>query len=114
MSSATPTLAQFGGDFMEEAFARVTDPFTSHEAASSVSRINEQKQVILQLLSTASTDEQLVEAYNASARNGYAPTVTPQSIRSRRASLTRAGLIRNTGEFRPSSTGRRAIVWQAV
>ena len=114
MSSATSTLTAIGGDFVEQAFARLTDPITSHEAAETVSNINEQKAVILKLLKTTSTDEQLVEAYNASASLGYAPKVTPQSIRSRRASLVSAGKVRRTGEFRPSATGRRSIVWEAI
>jgi hypothetical protein len=47
--------------------------------------------------------------YHAAKALGF--KMTPSSARSRRAELTRAGKIRDTGLRELSSTGRKAVVW---
>jgi hypothetical protein len=87
--------------------ARTTDPETSHEAAMSVTNITPLKQEILQRLMTPMTDTDLYQLLTISSRL----IVTESGVRSRRAELVQAGLVRDTGERVKLATGRRAIVW---
>jgi hypothetical protein len=87
--------------------ARTTDPETSHEAAMSVTNITPLKQEILQRLMTPMTDTDLYQLLTTSSRL----IVTESGVRSRRAELVQAGLVRDTGERVKLATGRRAIVW---
>jgi hypothetical protein len=88
-------------------FARTTDPETSHEAAESVTNITPLKQEILQRLMTPMTDADLIEAIRVSSRL----IVTESGVRSRRAELVQAGLVKDTGARVKLATGRNAIVW---
>jgi hypothetical protein len=88
--------------------ARTTDPETSHEAAMSVTNITPLKQEILQRLMTPMTDTDLYQLLTISSRL----IVTESGVRSRRAELVQAGLVRDTGERVKLATGRRAIVWE--
>lgn len=88
-------------------FARTTDPETSHEAAQSITNITPLKQEILQRLMTPMTDADLI----AVIRNGSRLLVTESGVRSRRAELVQAGLVKDTGERVKLATGRSAIVW---
>lgn len=88
-------------------FARTTDPETSHEAAESVTNITPLKQEILQRLMTPMTDADLIEAIRVSSRL----IVTESGVRSRRAELVQAGLVKDTGARVKLATGRSAIVW---
>jgi phosphohistidine swiveling domain-containing protein len=88
-------------------FARTTDPETSHEAAESVTNITPLKQEILQRLMTPMTDADLIEAIRVSSRL----IVTESGVRSRRAELVQAGLVKDTGARIKLATGRNAIVW---
>lgn len=88
-------------------FARTTDPETSHEAAQSITNITPLKQEILQRLMTPMTDADLI----AVIRNGSRLLVTESGVRSRRAELVQAGLLKDTGAREKLSTGRNAIVW---
>jgi hypothetical protein len=87
--------------------ARTTDPETSHEAAMSVTNITPLKQEILQRLMTPMTDTDLYQLLTISSRL----IVTESGVRSRRAELVQAGLVRDTGERVKLATGRKAIVW---
>jgi hypothetical protein len=87
--------------------ARTTDPETSHEAAMSVTNITPLKQEILQRLMTPMTDTDLYQLLTTSSRL----IVTESGVRSRRAELVQAGLVRDTGERVKLATGRKAIVW---
>jgi hypothetical protein len=87
--------------------ARTTDPETSHEAAMSVTNITPLKQEILQRLMTPMTDTDLYQLLTHSSRL----IVTESGVRSRRAELVQAGLVRDTGERVKLATGRNAIVW---
>ena len=88
-------------------FARTTDPETSHEAAQSVINITPLKQEILQRLMTPMTDADLIEVI----RTGSRLLVTESGVRSRRAELVQAGLVKDTGARVKLATGRNAIVW---
>lgn len=93
-------------------FARTADPYTSHEAAKSVTKVTETQQAILQLLQTPMTDEQLVNAYLAGAfLEGTYPEASESGIRSRRAELARKGLVVIVTTSL-TSTGRKARVWK--
>ncbi len=87
--------------------ARTTDPETSHEAAMSVTNITPLKQEILQRLMTPMTDTDLYQLLTISSRL----IVTESGVRSRRAELVQAGLVKDTGERVKLATGRKAIVW---
>ena len=87
--------------------ARTTDPETSHEAARSVTNITPLKQEILQRLMTPMTDTDLYHLLTTSSRL----IVTESGVRSRRAELVQAGLVKDTGERVKLATGRKAIVW---
>jgi hypothetical protein len=96
------------------AFARVTDPATSHEAADSVKDITVVQRTILSILREAyMPDQQLVVEYAKRVEKGTAKHATEQSIRSRRAELARQGLVSVVG-YTVTTSGRRAQVWEAT
>jgi hypothetical protein len=87
--------------------ARITDPETSHEAAHSVTNISPLKREILQRLMTPMTDADLIRTLKI-----YSDIiVTDSGVRSRRAELVQAGLVKDTGARVKLDTGRKAIVW---
>lgn len=88
-------------------FARITDPETSHEAARSVTNVTPLKTEILKALTSPMTDPELL--IQISYRSSL--VVTASGVRSRRAELVQAGLVKDTGARRKLSTGRSAIVW---
>lgn len=84
------------------AVARSSDPQTSHEAASSVHVTQGQREVLAAFEQYGDmTDEQLVERV----------TLTPSGARSRRAELVSLGIVRDSGSYATSSSGRRTTVW---
>jgi len=92
------------------AYARSTDPLTSHEAAASVDNITETQQAILKALKRSGTDVDLVDRY----RNlKGAPRASESGIRSRRSELARLGLVKHVGTTKLAS-GRTAKVWQVA
>jgi hypothetical protein len=93
--------------------ARATDPDTSREAADSVYRPSEVARFIAQLfLQGSMDDETLVADYEFHAAAGYTTEASDQSIRSRRAELTRAGILEFTGSYSITRRGRRCRIWQ--
>jgi len=95
------------------AYARTTDPITSHEAADSVENITETQETILSLLRTPMCDLELIMAYRLANEIGKAPYASESGIRSRRAELVHKNLVDHTGEFRLSPSGRRMMVWRS-
>ena len=96
--------------------ARLTDPITSHEAASRVSaeRLTQTQEIIVKLLAEGMTDEELVNAYQGYCRlAGINNISSPSGIRSRRNELYRARRVEAIA-YGKSTSGRRAIVWQTV
>ena len=93
------------------AAARRTDPETSHEAAESIRDLTERQWAVLASLDSHGemADHVLVEYYGF--RVPGVVEQSPQSIRSRRAELVKAGLVEHTGEYVKTYSGRRARVW---
>ncbi len=95
--------------------ARTTDPETSHEAAASVRNLTATQQVILDLFKKAGwalTDNDLIGWYKWATSNFDAPSASESGIRSRRAELTRAGKLRDSGLRAMLPSGRKAILWE--
>lgn len=99
-----------------EAVARRSDPETSWEAARSVTHIRESQQEILDLFrfrGTGMTDEEVALLYHDVVCKSGPRCQSPSGLRTRRAELVAQGLLRDTGDRRRGSTGRRMIVWAA-
>jgi len=90
--------------------ARNTDPQTSHDAAESVRSLTATKAALLNILYRALTDDELIDRYYIYVDAGLAPMASPSGIRSRRAELTREGLVEVTGETRKTASNRSANV----
>ena len=87
--------------------ARNTDPQTSHDAAASVTGQTETQRHLLELLAAEpATDMDLMERWHPD----WGPA-TPSGLRTRRSELTKAELVIDTGERRPSPSGRLCVVW---
>ena len=96
------------------AFARTTDPQTSHDAAASVGNISKVQHAILQILNGRGMhDENMIAQYRMWQELGsdLYPQATDQSIRSRRAELVKLGLVKACPMKEKMSTGRLATVW---
>lgn len=93
------------------AYARKTDPLTSHMAAASVSNVTETQTHIMALLLWPLTDEELVDNYYAFAGSAGWKNASPSGIRSRRAELVRRSLVKDSGMRRKSDSGRISICW---
>lgn len=101
-----------------QAYARRTDPETSREAAASVADLRPKQRAVYAVLAYCgnSTDQQLVDEYAHHVKRGPL-NVPPQSesgIRTRRAELVAAGLVRDTGQRTILGSRRRAIRWEVV
>lgn len=93
----------------ERAHARRNDPATSKAAAKSVTCISPLKHRILEIFTGGwYTDEELIVHY----RKLYPHLSSDQNIRSRRADLTRDGLIEDSGQLRKSRLGHDSTVWR--
>jgi hypothetical protein len=98
-------------DLPAKGHARGSDPSTSHDAGRSIDDMNERQRLVHKMLSawpTGLTDEQVRDQFD---RFGW-PHQSQSSLRSRRAELVAAGLVRATGETRPTRSGRQAQVWE--
>lgn len=94
------------------AYARITDPQTSHDAADSVENISATQSAILLILEFAKTDQDLVDVYYSMCSAGLCPNASPSGIRSRRAELVKRGLVVDSGRREKLTSGRHAILWQ--
>ena len=95
--------------------ARNTDPQTSHDAAESVKRIEEQRRAIFALLDgTPMCDEKLVEQYEMWEKIDNFPQVTPQRIRTARADLVKLGQVVATEYKERMRSGRYGIIWRVT
>ena len=100
--------------------ARSTDPQTSADAARSVTGLRPKQEAVLYVFRAYGplTLEQLVQRYDRARKERYLnlglPQQSPSGIRTRCSELVAMGLVRDTGERRKMSTGRMAIVWEAV
>lgn len=89
-----------------EAYARRTDPETSHEAAASIepSRLEGEVYEALRRFREGATTRELSKSMNLDWGS-----VTP-----RIAPLRRKGLVKDSGLRRLGNTGRKLIVWVVV
>jgi hypothetical protein len=91
--------------------ARLTDPPTSHRAASSVRNLRESQEAVLRcFLWGPMTDEELVNAYDPDGPLQEHPQ-SPSGLRTRRKELCDLGLVEDSGERRRLKSGRLAVVW---
>jgi hypothetical protein len=88
--------------------ARLTDPWTSHEAQKSVQVTPQKIDGVLRILTTPMTDEQMIEAYE----KAQLPWASPSGLRTLRVDLHRKGFIEDTGVVAKTRSGRKAIVWK--
>lgn len=89
------------------AFARTTDPQTSHAAARTV-KVRESQAKVFALLAQlgSATHDELIE-YANNTRVG----MSPSGVRSRCHELVVAGMVVDTGQRRVLPSGRSAVVW---
>lgn len=102
-----------------EAKARRTDSAESWDAARTIHDCNVRQRCVYAVLWNDGplTDAEIDARYRACHARGGGhgwPNQTPASLRSRRAELVQAGLVRATGETRPTASGRQAQVWAVV
>lgn len=98
------------------ALSRETDPDTSRAAAASISadRMRETQRVIVEILDRfgPACDEDIAVYARQLESLGEAPKQSPSGLRSRRAELVAAGVVRDSGERAKTSSGRQTIVWE--
>lgn len=111
----TENLVELGASMKQHvnrAFARSSDPATSHLAAASLDsdklRASQSEVLHFMRLSGPVTDEQLVRYYV-----GTVPQ-SPSGLRTRRSELVARGLVEDTGQRVVLPSGRKAIVWAAT
>lgn len=97
----------------ERAYARSTDPVTSHMAAAGIDVTKSQEIVLIALkIGGPMTDE---ETYDYIRRTWPDVHMTEQSVRSRRAELRdRHHLVEDTGEYGRTKNGGKTKIWRAV
>jgi hypothetical protein len=89
-----------------EPHARNTDPDTSRQGPKTVRIAGHRLEVLALLRQRPRTDEQLVACLSGQ--------MSASGARTRRAELVRAGLVRDSGERRLNSSGRKVILWVAT
>lgn len=110
------TLPLFNDDG-ERAFARRSDPPTSHEAAASLpaDRLRLSQNAVLRVLRGRGPmcDTDLLAAYANVAREGSTrfPPQSESGIRTRRKELVAKGLVKDTGDTVVLESGRKSVVW---
>lgn len=106
------------GDPDPRAYARRTDPDTSHQAAASLGseKIRRSQAEVLELLREVGpvTDAALVHLYEARISVGGSLPQSPSGIRTRRRELVELGKVRDTGARVRLPSGRLAAVWEVI
>jgi len=99
------------------AHTRRTDPDTSAAAAWAITDATEVQRRVLAIHKThpaGLTDEELIAAYTRT----YAPSArsleSRSSPRKRRSDLAHAGVLVDSGERRPLTSGRNGVVWKVA
>lgn len=96
--------------------ARISDPETSHEAAASLdpTKLSELMIAIIQITREAGkiTDGDLISKYYEYSQIFGWEVYEPQTIRSRRSDLVKAGKIEFSGEYGITRSGRRTRMWK--
>lgn len=101
-----------------QAHARTTDPWTSHDAARSISEeeLRESERCVLACFRVNGEmhHEKLVERYREGRfLHGWKPQ-RESGLRTRTSDMKKAGYIRDTGKVVILDSGRSSIVWAAV
>jgi|SRR5262245_31791521 len=97
--------------------ARATDPDTSHAAAWSIVDATEIQRRVYGLYRRSPaglTDEELLAVYARTYDVNGRSLESRASPRKRRSDLTRAGVLVDSGERRPLSSGRCGVVWKVA
>ncbi len=103
---------------MREAFARRSDPWTSHAAADSLTGLRRKQRLVLWVLLTHFPEGASLDQVVAMYGSGPGPVVTnlePQSesgIRTRVSELMARGYVIDTGRTRTLPSGRQARILQ--
>lgn len=95
------------------AYARTSDPWTSHVAALSVATQPLKNRVmhIFEKHGFPLTDEQLILEYRNRVKNLRWPQASDSGIRSRRSELVADGYVIDTGRVEKTVSGRSTILW---
>lgn len=91
--------------------ARRGDPGTSWAAAASVENLTRTRRAVLAVLEAhpeGMTDPEIWEALPWDERT------SPSGIRTRRAELVDAGLVKDSGRTKRGRTNRRMILWEVA
>jgi hypothetical protein len=96
-----------------QAYARRTDPQTSHVAAKRVTNSAKVREAILELFREFGPmhDEVLIRMYRSKNSN---PAASDSGIRTRRKELKDAGLIRECVKLAETRAGNPCAVWEIV
>lgn len=96
------------------AFARTTDPETSHAAALSLGgdNIRQSQREILDALTELGpmTDRTILALFTVGGR----PLRSPSGLRTRRSELVDKGLVVDSGRRNTAPSGRQEVVWAAA
>lgn len=105
------------GELVLTAYARHTDPSTSHAAAKSLSSdtLRRSQLAVLSVLCDRGPldDKQLVREYPWHPAFKTLPQ-SDSGLRTRRKELVAQGLVEDSGQKAESSSGRQMIVWQVT
>lgn len=101
----------------DRAYARRSDPETSHAAASSISRrqISLAQADLLRLFSRGDlklTDAELADLHKVAVIQLRLHHQSPSGLRTRRRELVDLGYLKDSGDRRKLPSGRLAIVWE--
>lgn len=119
-ASTEDDLALFDNAGEPTAYARRTDPQTSHEAARSIrsDKLRRSQEAVLDVLMNlggSATDVELIERYAEVAQHWVPmPRQSDSGIRTRRSELVTAGRVIDSGERAILPSGRKAIIWKAA
>jgi hypothetical protein len=100
-----------------KAFARKSDPDTSHMAAATHEpvKVMGRAKAIYKLLFIPMTDEQLVDAYQAAVDAGLAQPSSPQAIRTSRCQLVYLEAVEMVeGQYGTTRMGNKARIWRSI
>lgn len=86
--------------------ARSKDPKTSRQGPQSERMTSNRHEVLLLLRQRPRTDEELVACLSGQ--------MSASGARTRRAELVRCGLVKDSGERRQNTSGRKVTVWAAT
>lgn len=98
---------------MSYPLARATDPETSHKAAASVN-LTRGQEIVLEVFERVDniTDFELCAILRRWAQDDKRFMISESGARSRRAELTAAGILEDSGMRSTLESGRSAIIWQ--